>query len=131
MQPQEQFVVNITVDPACHCVYGAQYDLYYNTSVVRAESQVKGPFLGSDTIVVTNKIDYAAGKVSYAETRKAPGVVNKSGTLATIQFTAIGERGDIGNLNLSGIIMVDCNKTLNKYLIRCGSPVKIQPATTQ
>ena len=116
VQPQDQFTVNITVDPACHCVYGAQYDLYYNTSVVRAETQVKGPFLGdsSETIVVINEIDQTNGIVSYAETRKEnESGVTKAGTLATIQFTAIGERGDIGNLNLSDVIIVDCNNTPN------------------
>jgi len=128
VQPQDQFIVNITVDPACHCVYGVQYDLYYNTSVVWAETQNKGPFLGdiSETLVIINEIDQTNGIISYAETRKEnESGVTEEGILTTIRFTAIGERGDIGNLNLSDVIIVDCNKTQNYDIIIENGTVEI------
>jgi hypothetical protein len=57
--PHGQFDVNITIDPLGLDIYGVEYHLSYDPSIVRAESQVKGPFLGpvSDTIVVINRID--------------------------------------------------------------------------
>ncbi|RJS73222.1 DUF3344 domain-containing protein, partial [Methanophagales archaeon] len=116
VQPQDQFDVNITVNPNGAPVYGVEYYLRYNTSVVRAETQNKGPFLGGfdDTVVVHNEIDHANGIVSYAETRKGPDGVLNPGTLATIQFTAIGERGATTGLNLTGVIIVN-NATKKPY----------------
>ena len=109
VQPQDQFDVNITVDPRGNPVYGVQYYLHYNTSVVRAETQTKGPFLGltGETIVVTNSIDHATGEISYAETRLGEGCVNEKSTVAIIRFTAIGERRASSNLNLSDVIIVN------------------------
>ncbi|MCK4733385.1 MAG: hypothetical protein KAT65_13110, partial [Methanophagales archaeon] len=76
--------------------------------------QNKGPFLGNigDTIVVINDIDQANGIVSYAETRKGDGSKNGEGTVATIQFTAIGARGAVSLLDLLelDIIIVDEDK---------------------
>ncbi|RLG30352.1 hypothetical protein DRN98_07415 [Methanosarcinales archaeon] len=120
--PQEQFDINITIVPNGNKVYGVEYYLKYNTSVVRAESQVKGPFLGpaSDTIVVVNDIDRTNGKVSYAETRKVPGGVTDPGVSSVIQFTAIGEAGDCTNLNLSGVIIVDTANGKLNYTIKNG-----------
>jgi len=108
--PQDQFDINITVDPAGLEIYGVEYYLTYNTSVLRAESQVKGPFLGTtgETIVVVNEIDRGAGIVSYAETRKdsADGV-NVTGISSVIQFTAIGNAGECTDLDLYGVIIVN------------------------
>ena len=113
VQPQDQFDVNITVEAlGTTKVYGVEYYLKYNTSVVRAETQNKGPFLGgySDTIVVINDIDQPNGIVSYAETRKVPDGVDGKGTVATIQFTAIGVRNATSPLDLFDVIIVDENK---------------------
>ena len=116
VQPQDQFDINITVNPNGAPVYAVEYYLRYNTSVVRAETQNKGPFLGnySETLVVINDIDQANGIVSYAETRKGENGVLNPGTLATIQFTAIGERGATTGLNLTGVIIVN-NVTKEPY----------------
>jgi len=113
VQPQAQFDVNISVDPRGNPVYGIQYRLRYNTSVLRAETQTKGPLLGNvgETIVITNSIDHANGIISYAETRKGDiGGVTLPGTLATIHFTAI-QQGANTSLNLSNVIAVDDNAT--------------------
>jgi hypothetical protein len=113
VQPQDQFDVNITVEALGDTkVYGVEYYLKYNTSVVRAETQNKGPFLGgySDTIVVINDIDQPNGIVSYAETRKGTDGVGGKDTVATIQFTAIGARGTMSALDLFDVIVVDEDK---------------------
>ena len=107
--PQDQFDINITVDPAGIEVYGVEYYLTYNTSVLRAESQVKGPFLGttSETIVVVNEIDRGAGIVSYAETRKNSLTgVREENISSVIQFTAIGAADEYTDLDLDGVIIV-------------------------
>jgi len=108
VQPQDQFDVNITVDPLGNYVYGIQYCLHYNASVVRAETQVKGPFLGKlgETFIISNHIDHVNGIVSYAETRKGDAGCVQPGTLVTIHFTAIQPGASTG-LNLSNVIAVD------------------------
>jgi len=120
IQPQEEFDVDINIDSSGSGIYGIQYTLTYDPSVLRAETQVKRPFLGSDTIVVINKIDHARGIISYAETMKGnDSCAYGKGTLSTIQFTAIGERGAKSNLNLSDVVLVDC------------TAIEIQPISTE
>jgi len=126
VQPQDQFEVSITIDSFGSPVHSVQYYLTYNTSVLRAETQVKGPFLGnhSETIVEWNNIDQANGIVSYAETRKgADGRVGDGtvpgSTVATIQFTAIGPRNATTNLSLYDVVIVmpDLNKLEPVYTV--------------
>ena len=107
IEPVGQFDVNITVNPKGLSVYAVQYELIYNTSVLRPESQEKRAFLGTceDTLVVVNNI--SDGKLAYAETIKGPGAVKEPGTLTSIRFIPVGNRGDISNLNLSDVIIVN------------------------
>jgi hypothetical protein len=99
--------VNITVNPKGLPVYAVQYELTYNTGVLRPESQEKRAFLGTcdDTLVIVNII--SEGKLVYAETRKGPGAVKEPGTLTSIRFIPVGNWGDISNLNLSAVIIVN------------------------
>jgi uncharacterized repeat protein (TIGR01451 family) len=112
VQPQDQFDVNITVDPRGESVYGVEYYLKYNTSAVRAETQAKGPFLGDagETLVLIDEIDHTNGIVSYAETRKVSGGVTQKDTVARIHFIAIGARGATSPLDIYDVIIVDENK---------------------
>jgi len=123
VQPQDQFDINIAIDTGNTPVFGVEYYLHYNTSVVRAETQNKGPFLGnySETWVVINDIDQANGIVSYAETRKGDTGKAGNGTLSTIQFTAIGERGAMSYLNLTGVIIVLEDKNVSAYNVINGT----------
>ncbi len=109
---QSQFHVDIKVDPkGAIPVYSAQYTLSFDPTVLRAETQVKGPFLtadGEDSMVVINRIDNNAGKIEYSETRKDTTTgVTAEGVLATITFTAIGDTGTSAWLNLSEVIVSD------------------------
>lgn len=108
---QSQFTVDIKVNPNNLEVYSAQYVLSFNSSVLRAETQVKGPFLtsdGNDSMVVINRVDNTAGETEYSETRKDTTVgVTDPGVLATITFTAIGDTGTSSYLNLSEVIIGD------------------------
>jgi hypothetical protein len=104
---QEQFLVNITVDPRNIPVYGVQYTLSFNNEVLHAEWQNEGDFLNQDsapTNVYINNINNGAGTISFAATRVGDvGGVTAAGTLAVIKFTAI-QQGESSNLTLSGVV---------------------------
>jgi len=103
------FTVNITVNPAGVEVMGAQYDLYFNNTLLKGIEQVRGPFLsqdGTSTMDITNVINNTIGKAEYGEMRTGVeyGVFNP-GVLATITFKAM-EPGTC-SLNLSNIVLSD------------------------
>ena len=116
VQPQDQFDIEVVVSG--NDVYGVQYTIKYDPNVLRAESQVSGDFLSQDgnkTMVVVNKIDHATGTIEYAETRinNSSGVTGR-GTVAKIQFTAIGEPGATTSINITAEV-VDSHNRENKY----------------
>jgi fimbrial isopeptide formation D2 family protein len=88
----EQFDVLINVTPVIP-VYGVEYELSFDSSVIHAEWQNEGDFLkqgGASTNVYINTIDNDAGKVSFAVTRTGVSTgATVPGTLATIHFTAV------------------------------------------
>jgi hypothetical protein len=105
---QEQFLVNINIDPRNIPVYGIQYVLSFDNTVLHAEWQNEGTFLNSDgaeTTVYINTIDNGAGTISFAATRVGDvgGIANPSGTLAVIKFTA-SQQGASSNLTLSDVV---------------------------
>ena len=107
---QEQFTVNITVDPRMTEIYGVEYDLSFDNTVLHAEWQNEGMLLNHDgayTTVYINTIDNDCGKVSFASTRLGtPDGVTDPGTFAKVRFTAI-EPGACTNLNLTYVIASD------------------------
>jgi len=109
---QEQFTVNITVDPRNIPVYGVEYVLSFDNSVLHAEWQNEGDFLsqdGASTNVYINNINNGAGIVAFAATRHStPDGVTDPGILATIKFTAI-QQGGVSDLNLSNVVAANNN----------------------
>lgn len=106
------FTANITVDPNGAEIFGAQYALYFNNTLLNAIGQTGGPFLtqdGASTMEVTNTINNTLGKTEYGEIRMGDpdviGGVNTSGVLATITFKAM-EPGT-SSLSLSNVILSD------------------------
>ena len=91
---EEMFTVNITIDPDGTETLGAQYNLYFNNSLLRAICQNNGSFLsqdGTSTTKVVNTIDNTNGRIVYGEVRTGvPNGVTDSGILATIDFEVIG-----------------------------------------
>ena len=84
----DEFTVNITVDPEGTEIYAADYALHFNNLVLQAVSQTKGPFLGGDTLIISNQLNNAQGIIDYGESRKSPettGVTNP-GVLTTVKF---------------------------------------------
>jgi len=127
VQPQEEFTVNVTVDTHGLDVYGVQYKLYYDNSVLRAEMQNKGPFLGQtgSTNIIKNEIHHNEGYVEYAESMKGTGCTVGNGTLATIEFIAIGERGAESALEFRDVKFYDCNGNEVNNSISTDGRVKI------
>ncbi len=108
--PGEMFNINITIDPMGEEVYGAQYELYFNTSILNATVQTPGTFLSQDggsTVVVTNRTDNAVGKIEYGETRigEEKGVTTR-GTLSSITFKVIADAG-MSTFNLVNVTLGD------------------------
>ena len=88
----EQFTVNVTINPRGIPIYGVEYEISFDPTVIHAEWQNEGDFLKQDeasTNVYINNIDNDAGILAFAVTRTGTqtGVTNP-GTLARIHFTA-------------------------------------------
>jgi len=92
------FGVNITVYPEGNEIYGAQYTLSFDNTLLNATDQTQGAFLsqgGVETIVYENVINNTIGEIKYSESRTG-GVtysVIDPGVLATIKFEVLGESG--------------------------------------
>ena len=108
------FTVDIKVDPMGEEVYGVQYFLYFNNTLLNAIEQVDGYFLshdGANTLVMPNRFNNTIGVVEYGETRIGVNYgVNDPGVLASITFDAIGEYG-VCELLLTDVILSDTNAT--------------------
>jgi len=114
----DTFTVNITVAPEGTEVYGAQYVLYFDNCLLRAQTQNEGPFLsqdGASTIIIINHCDNTHCKTEYAEARAGVSYgVNNRSVLTTIDFEVIGDSGTC-ELHLDKVILVnpDANKISN------------------
>ena len=89
----ENFSVNISVDPEESEVFGAQYVLHFNNTLLNATDQKRGPFLsqdGANTNVHSNEINNTIGQTRYGKTRMyVDHGITTQGVLATVSFTAM------------------------------------------
>lgn len=106
VEQNDNFLVNITVDPAENGVYCVSYTLYFDNTLLNAIDSVEGPFLnqdGANTNILKNDIYNTQGKIEYAESRLGiQDDVNDPGVVTMITFEVIAERG-ICSLNLSDL----------------------------
>ncbi|MBN1761990.1 MAG: hypothetical protein JW878_02760 [Methanomicrobia archaeon] len=113
----DTFTISITVDQAGAELYGAQYVLYYDQSILNATAQAQGTLLSQDgktTTVVANVINNSLGKLEYAESRMGvPEGVTASGVLATVTFEVIGTSGT-SHLVFSDVKLVDSDDPPNE-----------------
>jgi len=133
--PGENFTIEIRIDPNGAEIYGVQYNLYFNPSILNATSQSQGTFLsqdGENTIVLVNKINNTIGKIEYGESRI--GVeegVKEAGVISSISFEVIGTGRS--ELKLSNVILSDLNATPIEATIESGTvdvDASATPATT-
>ena len=86
----ESVSMDVKIYPDGAEVMGAQYDLYFNNTLLRAIHQTRGTFLrhdGASTNVYTDKIDNTLGKIEYSEARTGVDCgVTDPGVLTTIEF---------------------------------------------
>lgn len=110
----QSFTVNIVIDPKGAEVLGAQYDLYFDSSVLKVVSQTQGPFLSQDgakTNVLVNETNNSVGVVKYGEVGiGAEKGVSSQGILASISFETIATSGK-SDLQLSTVKLTDINAT--------------------
>lgn len=101
--------VNITVDPEGVETMGAQYNLYFNNTLLNATEQVEGYFLSHDdanTLIMPNRFNNTIALVEYGETRIGVTYgVTAYGVLASVTFRAL-EPG-VCSLDLSNVILSD------------------------
>jgi hypothetical protein len=91
------FTINITVTNVTD-LYGWQFSLYYNPSILNATGKSEGPFLKQDgastfyyIVDFTDNYNATHGKITLTSTRLQPAEkgVNGTGTLATITFKTL------------------------------------------
>ena len=106
----EQFIVNVTVNPRGIPIYGVEYEISFDPTVLHAEWQNEGDFLkqgGASTNVYVNNIDNTAGKLTFAVTRVGTQTgVTTPGILARIGFTAL-KQGASTTLTFTKVKMSD------------------------
>lgn len=107
---KDRFSVNISVVPMEDEVYGVQYTMSFDPTVLQVLEQTQGTFLcqnGTNTIEIANMYNNTLGTIEYGEMRMgARNGTTVSGVLATITFEVIGNRGSTG-LTLSDVIVCD------------------------
>ena len=107
----DTFTIDIIVDSTDSDVYGAQYELYFDNTILSATSQTQGTFLTQDDAtanVFANDFNNTLGKIVYGEARMgAPAGVTGSGVLASITFETI--KSGTSALTLSYVMLIDSN----------------------
>ena len=103
----QNFSIDVYIDPEGSEVFGAQYELHFNNSLLNATAQDKGPFFGSDSIVLKNEINNTMGWLKYGETRTATPGITEPGVLTTITFHAIDDIDGLSELNFTVVKLSD------------------------
>ena len=123
------FTVDIIVDSASSDVYGAQYELYFDNTILSAASQTQGSFLTQDDAtanVFANDFNNTIGKIVYGEARMgAPAGVIGSGVLASITFETL--KSGTSALTLSYVMLVDSNGDEVATTVNSGTCVVAEP----
>ena len=105
------FTIDIIVDPMGDGIYAAQYNLYFDNSILNATAQTQGTFLshdGASTTNMPNRFNNTIGLIEYGETRRNVEYgVTTSGILAAIKFNAT--KHGVCSLTLRDVVMSDQN----------------------
>ena len=89
-------------------VYGVQFGLEYNTTLLNVTTVTRGSYLGAanETLVVTQSVDNEAGRVSYGESRRTAGGVAGNGTVAVVKIE-VADGLEAGVLTRTDLSLVD------------------------
>jgi general secretion pathway protein D len=125
--------LDITIAGAAD-LFGFQFDIGFDPSVLSASSVTEGPFLGTGgaTFFIPGFVDNLAGTVSFtADTLlTALSGVNGSGVLASLHFNSIGNGTSAITLfnvtaldsSLSGVVETIQNGSVNVSGVSAGTP---------
>lgn len=119
----ETFTINVSVDPKGNEIYAAQYDLKFNSDILKVQNMTKGTFLnqdGADTIEIVTRFNNTIGHVEYGVTRIGVETgVTDLGTLTSISFVVIGT--GTTDLVLFNVVLTNPNVTMVDTVIRNGT----------
>ncbi|MEK6945601.1 MAG: cohesin domain-containing protein [Nanoarchaeota archaeon] len=90
-------------------VFGVQFDLDYNPSLLSMNSVTQGNFLKSDGATTIFNYTSSAGKLTVYTVRNTTTGIYGSGTFATVNFTALNSGNSF--LNLSNVVWVNSTIT--------------------
>lgn len=128
----DTFTIDIIVDSAGSAVYGAQYELYFDNTVLNATSQAQGTFLsqdGENTNVPAEKVNNTIGKIVYCEARMGtPAGVTGTGVLTSITFEAI--KSGTSALTLSYVMLMDSPTSELATTVNSGTCTVTEPGET-
>ena len=118
------FTVNVTVEPEVP-IAGVQFDLSFNSSLLRANNVTEGNLLkqdGANTYSYSGTIDNAAGTITHVASAITTSgeTVSTPGVFATIQMTAKSAAGT-STLDLSNVIVGDINGNAISITVNNGS----------
>ena len=105
------FFVDIEVDPNGRPVYGVQYNLTCNRSVMKIISQQEGTFLnhnGNATQQIINHVPPLGNYALYGLTRQNTILGETTpGVLVRVEFETVGSPLDCGAINLTEVVVSD------------------------
>lgn len=105
------FYVDILVDPNGRPVYGVQYNLTCNRSVMKIISQQEGTFLnhnGNATQQIINYVPPLGSYALYGLTRQNTILGETTpGVLVRVEFETVGSPLDCGAINLTEVVVSD------------------------
>ncbi|HDN65837.1 MAG TPA: hypothetical protein ENF23_06055 [Methanosarcinales archaeon] len=128
----DTFTIDIIVDSAGSEVYGAQYELYFDNTVLNATSQAQGTFLsqdGENTNVPADLINNTLGKIVYGEHKIGQVLgVTGSGVLASITFETV--KSGTSALTLSYVMLMDSTTKELAITVSSGTCTVTEPGAT-
>ena len=114
----EMFIISVDVDPKDNSLYAAQFELYFDPSILEAIKIEKGQLLAQDGTQTINPIqkpmNNSLGKIEYAETRMGSQTgIKTPGKLAIITFKVKDDvtLGSDQSFSLKNVILTNSDLT--------------------
>ena len=122
--PGDTFTIEIMVEPKGSEIYGVEYNLSFDNSLLKAQTQTQGTFLSQDgmntTEIIANEINNTFSKLEYCEFRDVEDGVTNPGVLTSISFEVIGTAGTSA-LNLNAILTNSDFEMITETEIKSGN----------
>ncbi len=119
--PDTNFTIQVNISG--NDIHGAQFDLYFNSTVLEAIDVTEENFLKQNcTTYSTSQINNTIGKIKFADTCTGETGVNGSGVLCNITFTA--KSGGSSSLNFDNVKVLD-SELQQLYVAFTGGTVNV------